>query len=384
MPFNYKKHAKLIAFSILIVPYTIYIFSIIFLLFYRPLYTHAEYWIADALNIKSYNFQQRDKNKNNIFFISGSNGILGIFTLVLEKEFNYNIHNLAITALIPLSFYLNLAKQYAQKGDIIIAPLEYIFHLESDNLTQTHYNQFTTWGVDFQPFLSLKMRRQLFIKNIQTYWKRLPNLLKPLPIRDKNELIKSIVKDNNIFAENTYHSSSLNAHGEFIFDLPPKVLPEFIHKFNTATPSFIDELKKFNAYAKEHGIKFYITFPLTLKKESFNVDTQNTQELINKYTQIFKNLGITFFGTAQFYNLDYKYFFDTEYHLNATGAVLRSLLLAEDINTYVLGKESSYDIQSEKARNEFFQQKESEALEIMKFLRKKNIKVQNTNKITTE
>jgi len=360
-------------YAIVIMPFIIWLISLLLLFYAPPLYKSASHWIADVLVIKDYNFQQRDKNKNNMFFISGSNGLFGISSKVLEEKLNYNIHNLGTNAGLPLLFYLNLAKKYAQNGDIIIAPFEYGCYRESGDLNLWIYDQLTTWGMPYQSLLSPEMQKKLFWKNIYSYWERLPFFYRTLPITEKEILIAHTSK--NIFSQKAYHGLSLTQHGEMFIDSLPQKFSEFDYlSSDKANQYFIDELTKFNTYAKEHGIKFYVTYPVSQKNKFLDTDTLKTQELLKNYEQVFNDAGVNFFGTNQFYNLKTKYFYDTSYHLNATGAVLRSLLLAEDINTYVLGKKSSYLNDSEESTQEFFKQKEKEALKIMVKLRKEDKK----------
>jgi len=374
MQFSYKKNTKKMLYAIVIMPFIIWLISLLLLFYAPPLYKKAEYWSADIFTIKEHNFQQRDKSKNSIYFISGSNGVFGISSRVLEEKFDYNIQNLASHANLPLIFYFNLVKKYAQTGDVVIAPLEYVYHTKYDSLGLWGYDQFTTWASHYQSLLSPKMQRELLKRNMYSYWERLPFFYRALPVTKKELLIPSISK--TIFSQKGYQGLFLTRHGEFFLDYPSKIFDESAYfTSEKVTQIFIDELIEFNTYAKKHGIKFYVTYSISRKNELFDTDAQETQKLLKDYEQIFSDAGINFFGTDSFYNLDAKYFYDSIYHLNATGAVLRSLLLAEEINIYVLGKEPSYDTQSEKDRDEFFKEKEKEALEIMVKLRKEDKKL---------
>ncbi len=369
MYFNYKRHAKFLIFFTFIAFISIWLFSV-YCSFYRPIYAKAEYWIADKYNIAETLFENRDKNKKNIFIISGSNSIFGIHTSILENAFTeYNIHNFAVHAGSDISFYLNYVKQYAKKEDIIIAPLEYGY-INRKNIDSYvwSYRQFSTWATKYRNLLNQELQREIFKQLLTTYWISLPNFFQKLPIKSQEE-INDIIK-NKIFCNN-YHT---NKWGEMLHDKPThkKIQGNFKPNYpitSAMNQDFINEISQFNTYAQENNIKFYVTYPVSIKSEisSVNIDTEKSQQEFKEYKEKFTNLEVNFFGNPKFSNLELKYFFDTNYHLNATGAVLRSLLLAEDIKTSILGLPPSYTPETE---DEFFKQKEQEALKYMEELRK--------------
>ncbi len=358
------------------IPATIFIVwsvSMYYLFFAPPLYIPAEYWVGDIIVIKDYNFHKRDKNKKNIFIISGSNALFGISTKILEEKLNYNIHNLGIHAGMPLVFYLHFVKNYAKKGDIIIAPLEYAYHQSDDKINNWIYSQFTTWATQYQAILPPKMQSELFYKNIYSYWVRLIKRGRTLPRKEKTKLVEEVNR-NILFSKELAYLNS-NSYGEFFVDKQPSILAENSYLGNSEVSAyFIHEMTEFQAYAKAQEIEFYVTYPVSIKNPLFDTNTLETQTKLKQYQEVFKNMDINFFGTDIFYNLNIKHFLDTQYHLNATGSVLRSLLLAEDINTHILGKKPSYNSESEESIQDFFKQKEKEALTIMKKLRIENTK----------
>ena len=344
----------------------IWLFSLYLLFFYKPIYIPAEYWIEDVLTLKKHLLENRDENKNTIFFAGGSSNLFGISTKILEEKLDYNIANITIHASVPISFYLNFIKKYAKRGDIIIVPTEYI-NISRSYLNNWTYTQFTTWGMKYQSLLHFKIQKWIFWKNLTSYWKRIPNLFKPLPIASKEEIIKN--SKDKLFSKSAYSFLGLNKYAEFFLDTSPIVSIDAIDYSppEKAIQFFIEEISQLNSYAKENGIQFYMTYPITIKSDKFNTDTENIKEQLQKYEDVFKNMRVNFFGTSSFYNIDINYFYDGPYHLNATGATLRSLLLAEDIKTCVLGKEASYKQGKEK---EFFKQKEKETIEYIEELRK--------------
>ena len=386
MLFNYKKHAKIIFSYSIFLPVTLCVLWAILvtlLHYFHPLYTPAFYTGTEIEILRDYKFEHRDRKKNTIHIYAGSNTLFGISTLILAKKTGYNVINYGSSLLYPIST-INLIKQYAKPGDIVLAPLEYTYMLYTDALTDWVYNQFSTWAVKDQWTLPPKMQKDVLLRNIVDYWERLPYLYTPFPIKDKNTLIQHVITDNTNYPFSA-GAIPYTQDGDLFCDSPPLEIAEF-NPFTSenATPYFMEEMIKFNKYAQENGLKFYVTYPAMIKNSFFDLTTQETKKHLERYRQVFRDLDINFIGTEQFYDMDRKYFYDAPYHLNATGSTLRTLLLLEDINTYIFGKEPSYTNGSNGTKDntmKFFQQKEKEAEKYIQKLREEDKKLKELTRL---
>ncbi len=365
MKFNYKKNSKHILIATITSFLMIWLFSLALLFFYKPIYIESPHKGHRSFYAnKEFILKNRNINKNTIFIISGSNSAHGISSKLLEEKLDnkYIVIVVAENAGYPFVFLLNFIKPYLKNGDIIIAPLEYN-NLAQTGLTEMVYTEFSSWASMHKSFLPQKMQKELLLKNIKTYWTRIPNIFKEMPpiFIDENKLLELIKNDEPRVMVNKYF--------EIFFDKPTMLDNKKGYNYNVPQKDggmSTEELIKLNKYFKENDIQLYVTYPVTVKGKLHDVEDETIKQQLANYRNIFKNMEIDFFGTPSFSNLDISYFFDTQYHPNATGQLLRTLLLAEDIKTYILGQEPSYEAGQEQA---FFEQKEKEALEYMEMLR---------------
>lgn len=344
-----------------------WLFSLYFVFAEKPLFIPEAYWTANIIKVKENYIQNHHEGEKAIIIISGSNSLYGIHTPILEKMTGYSVYNFGLAYNIPLCLYIHFAEQYAQKGDIVIAPLEYTYYTKKDELTSKSYLHLSTWAMKYASILPPHWQKELKKRNIRTYWQRLPNLF-----REFSTSNPEITRPSALFSpQQAIQNTRANRYGEILEDtLPTKdnFKKDYLQK-QPAPTFFKKEITAFRDRLTAKGVPLYITFPVTEKQSKFDADTPETQDKLQYYRDQIESCGINFFGTDSFYNLENKYFFNSTYHLNATGSILRSLLLAEDINTYVLGKEPSYDHSSPEAQKAFFEQQEQEALRIIEELR---------------
>lgn len=376
--FNYKKHVVWIVrffLAIFLCSIAVWIFSLYFVFTEKPLFIPAAYWIQNGIEVKEDRAQQRLQEEKAIFIISGSNSLFGINTPTIERITGYSVYNFGIArGAIPLCLYIYLVEKYVQKGDIVIAPLEYAYYTIKNNLDSSVYTSLSTWGMKYSYILPKKWQQELLTRNIRTYWERLPNIFKKIPIEDITTVLQRVKNNKQLTCTVVKHQqkgSNLNSYGEFLEDKEPtkEIFNSSYFDKNPVSDYFREEIVSFRDRLAAKGVFLYITFPVTEKQSLFDVDRLETQEKLQYYRDQIKQCGINFFGTDEFYNFNHKYMFDTSYHLNATGSILRSLLLAEDINTYVLGKKPSYDTSSSEECKTFYKQQEEEALRIINILR---------------
>src|SRR5690606_29485341 len=87
------------------------------------------------------------------------------------------------------------------------------------------------------------------------------------------------------------------------------------------------------------GANLYFTWPATIKNVNFNLHKAGKSK--DKVFALQDNLidrGLMVIYDPAESNLEVDYFFNTDYHLNRKGAVLRSVRLADCIGSSVLNK----------------------------------------------
>jgi ribosomal protein S17E len=246
-----------------------------------------------------------------MIFIGGSNISFGLNSQMIRDSLNINPINTGISAGIGLKYMLDNTVQYIKKGDIIVAPLEYI-HYTND------YNHCTEPLLRIIMDVNKKKLRLLSFRqacNLLAYFpKYLISKLKP------NAYFDIYFPYNNARSFNEYGDECAHWNMENRSFSPYSRLDDFNRQI-------IDKLKDFEKIANREGARFYITYP-SYMDESF-YKSEDIIELIRN--ELEKNFNNKILGYPTRYMMPDSLMFDTSYHLNKTGADIRTARLIEDI-----------------------------------------------------
>jgi hypothetical protein len=265
------------------------------------------YW----LNIKK-NYAISTNNPK-IIFLSGSNGMFGIRTDIIEKEIKRKVVNYCTHAGLGNYIFENV-KEILQENDIIILPLEYNYY-SSKKLGQKPIKASTEYeyiiGFDYKQFLKLS-----FIEKLRTVSYFMFNLYK----FKKSDLSK--------IEENSY--SKLNKNGDNIsyrllndvYSNKNSYLSEIKDEYNEEDTN--GELKLFLQWCYLRHIKVYAIAPnINHQKET----SLNEQKFFQHIQNFYKQNNVEFLGNFEdgFFKTDEM--FDTSYHLNTKGQNKRTQYL---------------------------------------------------------
>ncbi len=335
----YKQRIKLF----FLISFLLFALSFFFILLFAkyPLYTQAEYWLKDAITIKNeYNKQIRSPK---IIVISGSNSLFGICSSLLQEKTRYNVLNLGLHASLPLEFLIILAKKYAEPNDIVLMPLEFSYYCSEKIFNRWQIENLTTWGIEYLKDFNLLDRTQIILKAMSTYYNRLKKCTFKLPIKTYDEYVKN--KNMSALLSDKYdYGNSINFYGEILMDqkskLPQTVTYSYINLEHIKNFRF-NELKLLADTLKKQNIQLLFTFPVMFNNSQFNLSKKENAISIEKFKKKFAEFHLPLIGNPKLLTLDLPYSYDTAYHANAEGAILRTLYLADAINAYLLGKENS-------------------------------------------
>lgn len=360
----YKQRVTLFL-SIIICTYSLAI-GIIFLAIKFPLYIPAEYWIKEAIIIKEHYAKTIKEPK--IIIISGSNSLFGICTPLLKEKTNKEIVNFGLAFSVPIEVLFALIKRNANPNDIILMPLEYNFYCQTEKLTKLQITHLTTWGTEFIQEFQIGQIPKIIFHSIPSIPERIKNFNFNLPIRTYKEYMQN-KNPKAILAKSYGLQHSINYYGDNLADIKPKVQDVPNQYLNTELfENFrFQQLKDFADYLAKQNVQLMLTYPVTMKNPAFDLIKQEHLHLIEILTNKIKRYGLAIIGIPELSNFESTYScdFSSSYHLNAEGAILRSLYLADTINCYLAGiPQEIADLE------EYKNEKKAEAKKILEEYRK--------------
>lgn len=330
---HYKNHIKTffitsiatIAVYLVIVFYAAHILRI-------PL-KNTEIWLDNLYKVKDY-INAQISNKQRLIIISGSNSLFGFDSSLIAKHTKYQPINYATHAGIPINYHIDKIIANAQNGDIVAMPLEFSYYTKDNPKEDIWYiSNMLFWGGGYSKYISFK-------GYILTYFSDSPFAVIKKILQHKRQNIsnnpvaemlmiwdKNIVENNSCSEFSGYDYKSLNAYGDFCAQEnkePFVVDSDYLKLDLQISPFFISEFKRLQDFAQSKNIKIILTYPTTAENVRFSINDSKTHESIaNLQAQLAKN-GIKIYGNFEDFHFAQTYFYDTSYHLNRQGAILRT------------------------------------------------------------
>lgn len=259
-----------------------------------------------------------------IVLIGGSSLAFGLDSKKLEEYLGKPVVNYGLYATIGTKAMLDMSKNYINKGDIvIICP-------ETDKQTYSlYYNAHSMWqALD----CDLSMLWDVGFSNLGKLIAKMPDFA--------NEKLRFIRKNQKPAPTGIYAKSSFNEYGDIKVDRPFNEMPKFYDASmpvalttDLLDPEFIDYLNKFAAKCERKGATVYFGF------SPINADSvvSTAEEQTEFYNALGEKLNFPILSDLNDYIMDSGFFYDTNFHLNSTGALERTSLLADDL-AKVMGK----------------------------------------------
>ena len=254
-----------------------------------------------------------------IICVGGSSLAFGLRSDLLEQELNMPVVNFGLYATLGTKFMLDLSRAGIKSGDIIIVAPE----LDAQTLS-LYFNAESTW----QAFDSdMQMLLHTDFKDYGTlagnYWNYVISKLK-------------YKRYGGLNPEGVYNKGAFNEYGDIIYPRPYNIMLlgyDRNHPIDLS-PSILSEdfteyLNKYIKFAKGKGASVYFNFPPMNRQGVMQYGDDNAiYEFYNCLVQAF---DCEIIGNVNNYILDEKYFYDSNFHLNDSGVMIRTALLAEDI-----------------------------------------------------
>lgn len=301
---------------IIVLPYLIF-----FVIGFNQQHIFSKSYYAALVDKVAY--LEKNKDDKKIILIGGSNVAFGFNSELLENDFpDYKVINFGLYASLGTKIMLDLSKEYINEGDIVaIIP-------EINSQSMSLY---------FNPNATLKA--------IEDDW----SLLWKLPSNDRIKVIGEsfnfikdkkgkdvIIPDKTVYSRMNFNShydisyvddegNSLRTQNVIVglhYDLSMPVTYDF-----TVDNNFFEYLNDFNMFVESKKAKLYYSFCPVLDL----ANSSSEEEIINFYWKIKNKLTFPTIGNPFEYIIDSHYFYDTNFHLNDNGAILRTKIFSNDL-----------------------------------------------------
>jgi hypothetical protein len=259
-----------------------------------------------------------------IVLIGGSSMAFGLDSKKMEEYLGKPVVNYGLYATIGTKAMLDMSQRYVNKGDIVvICP-------ETDKQTYSlYYNGHSMWqAID----CDLDLLNDVGFSNYGKLIAKIPEFA--------NEKLGFIRKNQKPQPTGIYAKASFNEYGDIKVDRPFNQMPK---GYDTLMPislttdlldgEFIDYLNKYAKKCERKGATVYFGF------SPINADSvvSTAEEQTEFYNALGEKLNFPILSDINNYIMDSAFFYDTNFHLNSTGALERTSLLADDL-AKVMGK----------------------------------------------
>ncbi len=246
---------------------------------------------------------------------SGSNGAYGIISEQLMKGLNneYAVVNYGCNASTPAVFYIEVVSHFINSGDILL-------HAPENSQYQWGYNEVNTtlWQIfegAYDAFSYVDIR--YFTKIFSSF-----------------ASFNSSRQSRGVNTYEDYSSETVNMYGDYIANKVGQVYTPSVKSkdfsvslINASYNKYLNRVLDMVAAA---GGKCYLSFA-TMNYESAN-DNSRTVAYQTQYMNAAKTyIHATVISTPGDYLMESKYFYNSDYHLNTAGAIIRTDLLIRDI-----------------------------------------------------
>ena len=292
-------------------------------------HVEAEWWLKNVYSYKEHAAQSSSSPR--VIIVSGSNALLGIDSPRIEKIVGRDVVNLGLHADLTMYFFSLMVEKHASYGDTVVLPLEFHFYYHQKP-TDWLANNMLAWG--WEDYLS------------RLSWWEMLDFLADVPVLRIVEGVfkqtgKNPVLDKEVVVQKhddlvLYAGPGFNSHGDYLVErgitksllrvLENPIRYNIPQKLPRWGPSrmFLKGYRLLRKLEAERALKLIFTWPATIRNAGFDRSAPAYREKIERFTRWLTKAGIKIQCSPALFNLDAKYFFDTMYHLNSVGALIRS------------------------------------------------------------
>ncbi|MBE6575232.1 MAG: hypothetical protein E7654_03050 [Ruminococcaceae bacterium] len=267
-----------------------------------------------------------------VILVGGSSTAFGLDSALLEESVGMPVVNFGLYATLGTKLMLDLSRDGIGEGDIVVLAPE----IDAQTLS-LYFNAESTWqAAEADPSMLLHVGGDNWGELLAGYTGYLG---------DKFDFYRGGTPDPT----GVYNSRNFNEYGDIQYERPYNTMllgydPNMIISLDAdiVEDDFIDYVNTYIADAEAKGAKVYFSFP-PMNEDALAPDT--TEESIYAfYDYLARSLDCQVISNPNDYIYPQGYFYDTNFHLNESGIILRTAALAADLrrvmgNTEILSIE---------------------------------------------
>jgi hypothetical protein len=310
----------------------------------------GSYWIAKVLTYQD-SLLDKQSGKKRLIFIGGSNGLYGFDGNYLEKHADYDVINLSVHLGFDLPFHEQRLRGKLREGDVVVAAFEHPLY-RRDSTTSFHQEQNLLW---LQRFFSYDTPLERLISNLETpseiyanlTWARLRN--NPRDLAGLDVVGNDGIETPHIMAKmKPLHVSLADEHGFFVVPLSAndkvkkafksKKRPYSLLPVSAAGPTrAVEKLLELKKSVEAQSARLLITWPAMADIKSHSRHDPSLIDEYRKFQTALNQTGLKMICDPANMFLPPAFFSDTVYHVNAWGALDRSIRLAKCLHQENIG-----------------------------------------------
>lgn len=257
-----------------------------------------------------------------LVIIGGSNIAFGLNVdllqnLLLQQSYEYTVCPFGLYAAVGSSAMIELSKDALREGDIVVLAVE-----PTSETLSCYFGATAFWKCcENAPYMLPKLSQSQQSAMVGSY----------IPYLQERY---SVLANGSLPAPNgVYARSSFDENCSMIFDRAGNIMPlgydtsaPVVLSNISIDPSFAQQINEYCAYAQGKGVAVYFSFsPIN---RSALLDAENVQAYFDLCNATFCCPVIS---DPNRYILDSGWFYDSNFHLNSAGALLRTYQLAADL-----------------------------------------------------
>lgn len=277
-----------------------------------------------------------------IIIVGGSSVAFGIDTPLMEEHLGRQVVNFGLYAALGTKLMLDLSRANINEGDIVILAPE----LDPQTLSLYFSSEHTLEALDDDYSMAHYIRGDAKLSLLGGLWKHAGKKLSYIKagIPDPTGVYNS--KSLNEYGDVKYEQTDSN--GNILWERRENVMQLYYDpaKLITLTediisPEFIDYLNEYISFCERRGATVCFSY---CPMNRLAIAEGTSEEDISAFTDhLEKSIECEFISYIDSYIINEGYFYDTNFHLNEAGVLLRTKTLIEDIMLYT-GEYTSVDI----------------------------------------
>ena len=260
----------------------------------------------------------RSVEQPKIVVVGGSATAFGIDEALAEQETGMPCVSFGLYAAFGLKCMLDLSLNGIGKGDIVVIAPEFSSQMFSEY-------------VGYDALLQAAEGNKSLLFGLGTSY--LGGVMRSFPdyLIKKNEVIAA----GGVEGAGVYTKDAFDEQGRMTFVREGNIMDRMVSEDNLpeiradiVTDAFLDMINSYTRKARSKGAEVYFAFvPVNKKSVALAQDTDREGFL----TALEEGLDCEILSDLEQHILDERYFYDSNFHMNDTGAVYNTLLLVNDI-----------------------------------------------------